>query len=162
PAALRQDQDAYRDRLGMVELPNKPNGEPMKHIFLVEQAVIFNDAKNPELAREFLAYLIQPEVINPYLKESGRHSPAHMSAYKDPHWTNPEDPHTTAVTKTLIESQIRPIYPGNSPAYSNVLKDNVWGQSLEQIVLKGVSPEKAADEAIAKIKEIFADWQTQS
>ncbi|MEM8829575.1 MAG: ABC transporter substrate-binding protein [Cyanobacteria bacterium P01_G01_bin.19] len=159
PAALRQDMDAYRDRLGIVELPNKPDGEAMKHIFLVEQAVIFKDAANPQLAKEFLAYLIQPEVINTFLQESGRHSPAHTSVYEDAYWTNPEDPHTSTVTKTLTQSEIRSIYPGNSPAYSVVLKENIWGQSLENIVLKNVSPEQAADKAIARIKEIFAQWK---
>ena len=159
PAALRQDSDAYRNQLGIVELPNKPNGEPMRHIFLVEQAVIFNDAANPELAKAFLAYLTQPEVVNTFLKESGRHSPAHTSVYQDPYWTDPEDPHTSEVTKTLTKSQIRPIYPANSPAYSVVLKENVWGQSLEKIVLNNVTPEQAADEAIARIKEIFVEWE---
>jgi multiple sugar transport system substrate-binding protein len=144
-----------------VELPNKPNGEPMRHIFFVEQAVIFKDVAHPQLAKDFLAYLIQPEVINVFLKESGRHSPAHKSIYKDPYWTNPEDPHTWAVTKTLTKRKIRPIYPSLSPAYSIVLKENIWGQSLEKIVLKNISPEQAADEAIARIKEIFAEWENQ-
>ena len=158
PAALRNDLDVYRNKLGIVELPNKPNGKPMRHIFLVEQAVIFNDAANPELAKDFLAYLIQPETINTFLKESGRHSPAHKSAYKDSYWTNPEDPHTSEVTKTLTKSKIRPIYPAKSPAYSLILKENVWGRSLEKIVLDDVTPEAAADEAITRIKEIFAKW----
>ncbi len=161
PAALRNDPNAYRNQLGIVELPNKPNGEPMSHIFLVEQAVIFDDAANPELAKDFLAYITQPEVINEFLKESGRHSPAHKSAYQDPYWTNSEDPHTSEVTNTLTKSEIRPIYPANSPAYSMVLKENVWGQSLEKIALNSISPEQAADEAIASIQEIFAQWNQQ-
>ncbi len=161
PAALRQDSNAYRNKLGIVELPNKPNGEPMRHIFFVEQAVIFNDAAHPQLAKDFLAYLIQPEVINEFLKESRRHSPAHTSIYEDPYWTNSEDPHTSEVTKTLTKSKIRPIYPANSPAYSIVLKENIWGQSLEKIVLNDITPEQAADEAIIRIKEIFDEWEKQ-
>ncbi|MEL7420358.1 MAG: ABC transporter substrate-binding protein [Cyanobacteria bacterium J06555_3] len=158
PAALRQDSNAYRHQLGIVELPNKPNGEPLNHIFLVEQAVIFADAAHPKLAKEFLAYLIQPEVINTFLQESGRHSPAHLSIIQDPYWTNPEDPHTSTVTKTLTQSKIKSIYPTNSPAYSVVLKENIWGQSLEKIVLEDITPTQAADEAIARIEEIFEEW----
>lgn len=159
PAALRHDPNAYSNKLGIVELPNKPNGEPMRHIFLVEQAVIFNDAEHPQLAKDFLTYLVQPKVINNFLKESGRHSPAHTSAYQDSYWTNPKDPHTSEVTKTLTKSQIRSIYPSNSPAYSVVLKENIWGQSLEKIALKGLTSEQAGDEAITRIKEIFAAWK---
>ena len=159
PAALRQDSNAYRHQLGIVELPNKPNGEPMRHIFLVEQAVIFDDAKHPELAKDFLLYLTQPKVINTFVKESLRLSPVYISAYDDPYWTNPEDPHNSTATKTLTKSEIRPIYPANSPAYSIVLQENIWGQSLEKIVLNNITAEQAADEAIARIKEIFAEWK---
>ena len=159
PAALSQDPDAYQNKLGIVELPNKPNGETMRHIFLVEQAVIFNDAEHPQLAKEFLAYLIKPEIINDFLKESKRHSPVHTSSYQDPYWNNPQNPHTAQVTKTLTQSKIRPIYPANSPAYSIVLKENIWGQSLGKIVLEGITPEQAADEAITRIKQIFAEWE---
>ena len=161
PAALRNDPQAYREQLGIVELPNKTSGEPMRHIFLVEQAVIFKDAEHPQLAKDFLRYITQPKVINQFLKESGRHSPAHTTAYQDPYWTNPQDPHTSEVTKTLTKSQIRPIYPNNAPAYSIVLKENIWGQCLENIVLNGTTPEQATDEAIARIKQIFEEWDNQ-
>lgn len=159
PAAIRQDTEAYRHKLGIVELPNKPNGQPINHLFFVEQAVIFDNAKNPELAKEFLSYLIQPDILNTFLKESGRHSPAYESAYQDPYWTNPQDPHTSQVTKTLTQRKIRPIYPLNSPAYSIVLKENIWGESIEKIVLDNVTPEQAAISAIARIKEIFREWE---
>lgn len=158
PAALRHNSNAYQNKLGIVEIPDKPNGESMNHIFLVEQAVIFNDAEHPELAKEFLTYLTQPKVMNQFLKESGRHSPVHTTAYQDPYWTNPQDRHISEVTKTLTKSNIRSIYPSNSPAYSIVLQENIWGQSLENIVLNGITSEQAADEAIARIKEIFAEW----
>jgi multiple sugar transport system substrate-binding protein len=160
PAAIRQDRDAYRNQLGIVELPNKPNGKPIDHLFFVEQAVIFKNAPNQELAKEFLAYLIQPDVINTFLKESGRHSPVYQSAYKDAYWTNTEDPHTSEVTKTLTKRKIRPIYPLDTPAYSIVLKENIWGQSIENIVLNNSTPEQAADKAIARIKEIFSEWDS--
>ena len=161
PAALRHDLDTYRHKLGIVELPNKPNGEPMHHIVLVEQAVIYHNARHPQLAKEFLSYLIKPKIINNFLKEPGRYSPVHKSVYEDAYWHNPQDPHTYQVTETLTKSKIRPIYPANSPAYSIVLKENVWGQSLEKIVLNNITPEQAADEAITRIKQIFGEWSTK-
>ncbi|HHP7231813.1 MAG TPA: extracellular solute-binding protein [Xenococcaceae cyanobacterium] len=158
PAAVKKEPDTYNNKLGIVELPDKPNGEPMRHIFLVEQAVIFTDATHQQLAKDFLAYLTKPEIINQYLKESGRHSPTHEVLYSDFYWQNPDDPHTSAVTKTLTKSLTRPIYPSQTPAYSLVLKENIWGRSLEQIVIDNLTPEAAADAAITRIKEIFAEW----
>ncbi|MDJ0576993.1 MAG: carbohydrate ABC transporter substrate-binding protein, partial [Xenococcaceae cyanobacterium MO_234.B1] len=78
--------------------------------------------------------------------------------YQDSYWNNPDDPHTSTVTKTLTKSLTRPIYPSQTPAYSLILQENVWGRSLEKIVLDNVTPEAAADEAITRIKEIFAEW----
>ena len=51
------------------------------------------------------------------------------TAYQDSYWSNPKDPHVSQVTKTLTESQIQSIYPANSPAYSVVLKENIYSAS---------------------------------
>ena len=158
PAAVKQESDTYNNKLGIVDLPNKPNGEPMRHIFLVEQAVIFTNSPHKQLAKNFLSYLMQPEISNQYLKDSGRYSPTHEILYQDPYWNNLDDPHTSTVTKTLTKNLTRPIYPSKAPAYSLILKENVWGRSLEKIVLDNVTPEVAADEAITRIKKIFAEW----
>ncbi|MDJ0536873.1 MAG: ABC transporter substrate-binding protein [Xenococcaceae cyanobacterium MO_207.B15] len=158
PAAVKQEPDTYNNKLGIVDLPNKPNGEPMRHIFLVEQAVIFTNSPHKQLAKNFLSYLMQPEISNQYLKDSGRYSPTHEILYQDPYWNNLDDPHTSTVTKTLTKNLTRPIYPSKAPAYSLILKENVWGRSLEKILLDNVTPEVAADEAITRIKKIFAEW----
>jgi multiple sugar transport system substrate-binding protein len=39
-----------------------------------------------------------------------------------------------------------------------VLKDSIWGKALTKVVLDNLSPEQAADEAIAQIKQIFEEW----
>ncbi|MEH2302012.1 hypothetical protein [Nostoc sp.] len=79
--------------------------------------------------------------------------------WKDPFWTNPADPHISTAAKTLIEGSTRPFYIVQNPAYSLVLKDNVWGKALNRIVVEQISPEQAADQAIARIKQIFDQWQ---
>lgn len=59
----------------------------------------------------------------------------------------------------LIEVSTRPFYFVQNPAYSLVLKDNVWGKALNQIIVEQIYPEQATDEAIARIKQIFDQWQ---
>ncbi|RAQ43998.1 ABC transporter substrate-binding protein, partial [Arthrospira sp. O9.13F] len=46
-----------------------------------------------------------------------------------------------------------------NPAYSQVLSDNIWGQVIRAIVADGISPEQAADRAIAQIEGIFSNWE---
>ena len=45
------------------------------------------------------------------------------------------------------------------PAYSQVLAENIWGRALTQVTAWGVDPERVADLAIARIKEIFQNWE---
>ena len=159
PAAVRQDPDTYRNKLGMIEFPNKPNGQPMRHLATVERVIVFAKSKNQKLAKNFLAYLIQPEIAGDYLKAAGgRFLPVHKLVWKDPFWTDPTDPHISTAAQPLIKGQTRPFYTAQNPAYSIVLKENVWGVALNRIVVDGFSPEQAADEAIERIQQIFAEW----
>lgn len=112
------------------------------------------------MAKNFLAYLLQPEVIGNYLKAAGgRHSPVLKPVWKDLFWTDPNDPHVSTATKTFTQGETRLFYTFQNPAYSMVLKENVWGQALKRVLVDSSSSEQAADEAIARIKQIFAQWQ---
>lgn len=157
--AVRQDPDTYRQKLGILELPNKPNGKLIRYLITVQQVILFADSKNKKMAKNFLAYLIQPEVIGNYLKAAGgRHSPVLKPVWKDLFWTNSNDPHVSTATKTFTQGKTRLFYTFQNPAYSMVLKENVWGQALKRVLVDRSSSEQAADEAIARIKQIFAQW----
>ena len=159
PAAVRQDADIYNNKLGTIEFPNKPSGEPMRHLTMAEQAAILAESKNQKLAKEFLKYVVEKEVMKNYLiKAGGRNSPVLEPAWQDSFWTNPNDPHISYASKTFREGNIRYFYTSQSPAYSKVLDKNVWGKALNQVIVGRVSPEKAADEAIKKIKSIYQGW----
>ncbi|AFY54599.1 carbohydrate ABC transporter substrate-binding protein, CUT1 family [Rivularia sp. PCC 7116] len=159
PVAVRQDADIYKNKLGILEFPNKPSGEPMRHLTMAEQASILSESKNQKLAKEFLKYLVQTQVMKDYLtKAGGRNSPTMETVWQDSFWTNPEDPHISYATKTFTEGRIRYFHTAQNPAYSRVLDRNIWGDAIEKVLVKQISPEKAADEAIQKIKSIYAEW----
>ncbi len=160
PLAIRADIETYRNQLGISEFPNKPNGEPMRYIVSIRQAVIFADAPNLELAKEFLDYFIQPENISKYLKSAGgRYLPVIQPASEDSFWSNPADPHLSTATQTLKIGQLRPYFSAQNPAYSLVLEKNIWGKAINRIIVDGVSAEQAASEAIEQIQGIFETWE---
>jgi multiple sugar transport system substrate-binding protein len=159
PAAVRQNPDIYYNKLGTTGYPNKPNGKPMRYIALVRQAVVLAESKNQKLAKEFLAYFIQPEILGNYLKAAGgRFLPVHKLVWKDPFWTDKSDPHISTAAQPLIMGQTRLFYTAQNPAYSIVVDQKIWGKALHKVVVDGISPEKAADEAIEQIKQIFNTW----
>ena len=162
PAAIRQDQDTYYNKLGIVNFPHKPSGEPMRYLVSVKQAIIFTDSPHQQVAKEFLRYLIQPEIIAEYLQASGnRYLPVHKSVWQDPTWRQTKDPYITNATEALSNSPTRLINMAKNPAYSQVLQENIWGKALTKTIVYGMASEQAADEAIARIKQIFAEWKRQ-
>jgi multiple sugar transport system substrate-binding protein len=77
---------------------------------------------------------------------------------EDPFWKEP-DPHFASAINQLLKQPTRPSYEAISPAYSVVLERNIWPKAILSIVKDRVSPEQAADTAIAQIVDIFANWK---
>lgn len=162
PATVHQDADTYYNQLGIAEFPHKPNGESMRYLLSIRQAVIFKNSLHKSLAKKFIRYFIQPQVTIDYLKATnGRGQPVRKSVWSDPFWQNSKDPYIATVTKILTKGQTRLSYEVEHPAYSQVLAENVWGQALTQVTAEQVKPEQAAKKAIARIKAIFAEWDQQ-
>ncbi|NJM21958.1 MAG: carbohydrate ABC transporter substrate-binding protein [Richelia sp. RM2_1_2] len=160
PVAVRQDADIYQKKLGILEFPNKPNGKPMRHLTMAEQAVILAESKNQKLAKDFLKYVVQTDVMKDYLiKAGGRNSPVSDPVWQDAFWTNPNDSHISDATKTFTGGRIRYFYISQNPAYSQVLDRNVWGKAINRVVVDQITPEQAADEAIKEIKLIYQEWE---
>lgn len=161
PAAVRNDETVYFEQMGTLPWPTAPNGQPLPHLLETRQAVIFADASHMAEAKDFLRYLIQPAVINEFLKTSyGRFFPPGQALRSDPFWRNPEDPHISTVTNIVLAGQTQPFNNSLNPAYGVVLEENVWGAVLQAIVEENLSPEAAADRAIAQIEQIFANWSS--
>jgi multiple sugar transport system substrate-binding protein len=160
PAAIRQDTDTYYHQLGVSEFPNKPDGSPMRYLVAVRQAAIFTDSTHISLAKDFLKYFLQPQVMRQYLQASGnRNQPVQKSLWEDPFWLQTSDPYLAIATKIFTQDKTRLFAVVNNPAYSDVLQQNVWGKALNRIVIDGLSAEEAGDEAIAQVKNIFAAWK---
>ncbi len=160
PAAVKQNKDIYYHQLVTTAYPDKPNGKPMRYIAMIRQAIVLADSNKQKLAKEFLAYFNQPEVLSKYLKAAGgRYLPVNKQILTDTFWTDPTDPHISTAIQPFLQEEITLPYTVLNPAYSIVLKDSIWGKALTKVVLDRRSPEQAADEAIAQIKEIFAQWK---
>ena len=85
-------------------------------------------AKNVEVAKDFLKYLIQPPILNEYLKTGlGRNIPCMPTIVKnDPWWLDPEDPHRGPyVHQGLLGPTLSTFWTFN-PAYAQVQNEHVW------------------------------------
>ncbi|NET56069.1 MAG: carbohydrate ABC transporter substrate-binding protein [Symploca sp. SIO2E6] len=159
PGSQREDEDIYRNQIATIEFPQKPDGEKLKYLVSVKQVVIFASSKNQEAAKDFLSYLVQPENLGSYVKgAAGRYFPVMPQLWEDGFWQESDDPHVGPAAKQFSQDTTRTIYQVRNSAYSLVQSENVWGKAIERVIIDGLSPEEAADEAINRIEEIFADW----
>jgi multiple sugar transport system substrate-binding protein len=156
--ALRAKRpDDYYQNTVTIPWPNGPDGQPFPIETGFIRIVAFNDAQNVEAANEFLRYLLSKGRLGAYLEASlGRGLPAMPALLDTPFWQDSKDPHRTAAVAQLGQS-VAASYPNLNPKYGQVDEEAVWEKAVQRIAADGVSPEQAADEAIARIEQILAN-----
>jgi len=157
--ALFHDKDQYND-IVTLGLPHDNAGKPMPEQILVEGASIPKGAKNVEVAREFVKYVVQPEVSNTYLKAGlGRWLPTIPALIKsDPFWLDPKDPHRKAYVEEGLVNPTIPPFAVFNPGYAAANAQQIWGVAHADIIQQGMSPKVAAETALKKIESILTKY----
>jgi multiple sugar transport system substrate-binding protein len=155
--AIFNKKDEYNDIVTM-GLPLSNAGKPVPSQARTTCGLIPKGAKNVAVAKEFLKYLIEPNVVNEYLKVGlGRNVPCMPSIVKrDPWWF--ADPHRKAyTTQALLGSTIADYWAFN-PAYAQVQNEHVWPTGWADIMTGGMTPQAAAEKAFKRVEEIFSKY----
>jgi multiple sugar transport system substrate-binding protein len=157
--ALAQKKEEYDDIVTM-GLPNDNAGKPIPAQLGVIGAFVPKGAKNLELAKDFLKYVIQPKVVNAYLKSGlGRFLPAMPELIRsDPFWLDPKDPHRAAYTREGLLEPTVPGYPVFNPGYAEANAQQIWGMAEADVIREGMTPQAAAEKALNQIGTILAKY----
>jgi multiple sugar transport system substrate-binding protein len=148
--------DDYYQNSVTIAWPNGPDGKPSPIETGFIRVVAFKAAKNVEAAKDFLRYLLSEGRLGAYLEASlGRGLPTMPALLDTPFWQDSKDPHRTAAVSQLGQP-VAPSYPNLNPKYGQVDAETVWEKAAHRIVADGLTPEQAADEAIARVKQILA------
>src|ERR1700751_2482889 len=111
-------------------------------------------AKNVEVAKDFLKYVIHPKVANERLKTGlGRNIPCMPSIVKADHWWF-DDPHRAAYTTQGLLSPTVPQFWALNPAYAQVQSEHTWSQGWMDIIQGGMTPQAAAEKGVRRIEEV--------
>jgi multiple sugar transport system substrate-binding protein len=139
-------------------LADSNDGKPVSSWAFSVCGLIPKGAKNVAVAKDFLKYLIQPEVLNEYLKTGlGRRVPAMPSIVKnDPWWM--ADPHRKAYTTQALLRPTLPVFWAYNPAYAHVQNEHVWQTAWAEIMKDGVAPQTAGEKAFKRVEEIFSNY----
>jgi multiple sugar transport system substrate-binding protein len=155
--AIFKNQQDYND-IETMGLPLSNDGKPVPSQLTPVNWVIPNGAKNVATAKDFLKYLIQPPVLNEWLKTGlGRNTPNMPSIVKnDPWWF--ADPHRAAYTKQALLEPTVPPYWAFNPGYAQVQTEHVWSTAWMDVIQGGMTPEAATEKSFKRAAEIFAKY----
>jgi len=143
-------------------LPLSNDGKELPSQVALFGPVIPKGAKNVEVAKEFVKYMIQPKVLNEYLKGGlGRWAlPIPEMVKSDPFWLK-DDPHRSAYIEQSVIKPTVPIYEAYNPAIAQVGSEHVFMTAIFDYLNNGIAPEPAIDKAFKRAEEIFAKYPIQ-
>jgi multiple sugar transport system substrate-binding protein len=157
--SLYHKKELYDDIVTM-GLPLDNTGKPMPSPLGIFGCFIPTGAKNAEVAKDFLKYLIQPKVANEYLKQGlGRLLPAMPDLVKnDPFWLDPKDPHRAAYARQGLLEPTVPYHSAFNPGFAEVIAQQVYGVAEADVIREGMTPQAAAEKALDRIGTILAKY----
>jgi multiple sugar transport system substrate-binding protein len=157
--ALYHDKEEY-DAVVTMGLPNGNDGKPMPAQLGAGGCFIPKGAKNVEAAKEFIKYMIEPKVVDAYLKEGlGRWLPPYPSLVKsDPFWLDPSDPHRQAYVREGLLGPTIPYYYAFNPGIAVANAEQIWGLAEADVIRNGMTAKDAADKAFKSIETILAKY----
>ncbi len=156
---LSTGKKAEYDDVITMKLVLDNSGKPMPAFLGASGAFIAKSAKNVPVAKDFLKYIIQPQVVNTYLKTGlGRWLPPYPEVVKsDPFWLK-EDPHRTPyATEAMIDPTVAN-YPTFNPGYAECNAQQIWGIAAADVIKDGMTPQAAADKALKRMGTILAKY----
>jgi multiple sugar transport system substrate-binding protein len=157
--ALIHKKEQYDD-IVTLGLPLDNAGKPIASQLGVGGAFIPKGAKNVAVAKDFLKYMIQPKVVNEYLKSGlGRWLPTMPDLVKsDPFWLDPKDPHRSAYARQGMLDATVPNYPAFNPGYAEANAQQLWGTAEADVIREGMTPQAAAEKALKRMEQIRAKY----
>jgi multiple sugar transport system substrate-binding protein len=159
--ALYKKKEEYDD-IVTHRMPLSNDGAALPSPMPIFGALIPKGAQNVTVAKDFLKYAVQPNVLNEYLKGGlGRWAlPLPEIAKSDPFWFK-EDPHRTAYAEETLMHPTVPLYEAYNPAMADVNAEHVFSIAMLDVMNNGMSPEQAIDKAFKRAEEIFAKYPIQ-
>ncbi len=147
-----QAKKNYEELIATAGFPSKPDGSKFVYRAAVKTGVVFEAAKNKKRAKEFVAFILADENLQPYVEGSlGRWYPVTVSGTKSPFWQS--DPHRKAVYNQFNAGTVTFEFVKNF-RFTILNNENVWAKAMSRVVNDNWTPEKATDEMIARIKQV--------
>ena len=124
-----KDNDAYNNKIRTLRWPAAPDGGSFTLRVSVHTGFIPKDAKNKEMAKDFVRFLLEPENLTHFVKASnGAWFPVQKESLKDPFFIS-ADPHRAAAYKNFMEVPKPALRTGFQPALCSGSNGKPYGRA---------------------------------
>jgi multiple sugar transport system substrate-binding protein len=161
PSALKatRPDDYYRNAI-TIDWPKDAFGRPEHVDGNYYQAAVFKDGGHTEAAKQLVHFLVADGWLETYLTRAGdRLLPPSRRMLEQPFWLDPRDPHRLqSAVQVLSQPHVwGPYGLDREEAVRAEREGPLFGFStaVHRIVADGLTPEQAADEAIARVKQLL-------
>ena len=157
-AMIKDEKAFYHDMVTMAP-PRKNDGSPMETQVNAGGGFIPKGAKSIEVAKDFMKFFMQPDVMNENLKGGlGRWLPAIPKIVKDdPFWLQSKMPCLKPYVEEGAINPTLPVYEGFTPAWGQANAEQLWGQAHADVIKNGMKVADAVDKAFKRANQIFAN-----
>jgi multiple sugar transport system substrate-binding protein len=158
---LRPD-DYYRN-VASIEWPTDDAfGQPLAIEGGIVRAAVFDNERNVAVAKDFVRFLVEDGWLAHNLDFSlESYVPPMTKLLDQPFWLDPSDPHRMAAAIQVLTRPFGNIFDQATVANWELQQiddpGNVWHTAVHRVAAEGISPERAVDEAIARIKQILRE-----
>jgi multiple sugar transport system substrate-binding protein len=161
PGELRETRpDDYYKNAATIEWPSGTDDQPLAIVTQSSQIAILKAGGHVAAATEFVRFLVAEGWLAHWLNFAGdRYLPPMPAMAEQPFWLDPGDPHRMASVMQFLGRPRMYSYVAASGNWRHQLvqAEGIWPKAAHRVVTEGISPEQAADEAIARIKQILSE-----
>jgi multiple sugar transport system substrate-binding protein len=161
PGELRATRpEDYSQNTATLAWPSGARGQPLAVVTQSSQAAVFRSGGHEATAEEFVRFLVGEGWLAHWLDFAGdRYLPPMPALLGQPFWLDPSDPHRMVSAMQFLTRPHDYSYAAVSGEWRHQLvqAEGVWPKAVHRVAVEGVSPEQAADEAVARIKQILSE-----
>jgi multiple sugar transport system substrate-binding protein len=161
PNALRvtRPEDYYKNVV-TIDWPSGVYGQPLALWTGALEAVVFRGGGHVEAAKQFVHFLVGEGWLAHWFDFAGdRLLPPMPALLEQPFWLDPGDPHRMATAMQFLTRPHLHSYQVASGEWRHRLVDQeyVWPKAIHRIIVDGLTPDQAVDEAIARVKQLLSE-----
>ena len=163
PNGLKHEHpDAYYRNAITIGWPKDVFGRPERIAGGYYQAVVFKDGGHAAAAEDLVRFLVRDGWLAQYLMSAGdRLLPPSRRMLDQPFWLDTRDPHRLqAVMQAMTQPHVWSHYGLDQEQEARLEREHGFAAlsaAVHRVVVDGLTPEQAADEAIARVHQILSE-----